>query len=257
MRKSSTQERAHCCCGMPTASRCSTCSRNALWPPSKSPRSSTWCGVPTLATWLCWLNTVSLKKKKRWMRRWCLWVNNLTNLTLVSQPSWSVTVSGRVSVTFMRTSEWRVEPGMRVESSSTPPPTTSNMPSPLGTFLYPNWSVFNYTAIIKHFINHLWILLCCNKLKLEVSPQLGWDRCSGLKIKKTSVCPCSDHGIIRTLDLPIYVTRVRGNSVYCLDRECRPRVLTIDPTEYRFKLALVNRKYDEVGLTPLVLCALL
>lgn len=56
----------------------------------------------------------------------------------------------------------------------------------------------------------------------------------------------SDHGIIRTLDLPIYVTRVRGNSVYCLDRECRPRVLTIDPTEYRFKLALVNRKYDEV-----------
>lgn len=56
----------------------------------------------------------------------------------------------------------------------------------------------------------------------------------------------SDHGIIRTLDLPIYVTRVRGNSVYCLDRECRPRVLTIDPTEYRFKLALVNRKYEEV-----------
>lgn len=63
-----------------------------------------------------------------------------------------------------------------------------------------------------------------------------------------SLFSCSDHGIIRTLDLPIYVTRVRGNSVYCLDRECRPRVLTIDPTEYRFKLALVNRKYDEVGL---------
>lgn len=55
-----------------------------------------------------------------------------------------------------------------------------------------------------------------------------------------------DHGIIRTLDLPIYVTRVRGNSVYCLDRECRPRVLNIDPTEYRFKLALINRKYEEV-----------
>ncbi|XP_057244480.1 coatomer subunit alpha-like, partial [Malurus melanocephalus] len=56
----------------------------------------------------------------------------------------------------------------------------------------------------------------------------------------------SDHGIIRTLDLPIYVTRVKGNNVYCLDRECRPRVLTIDPTEFRFKLALINRKYDEV-----------
>ena len=57
---------------------------------------------------------------------------------------------------------------------------------------------------------------------------------------------CSDHGIIRTLDLPIYVTRVKGNNIYCLDRECRPRVLGIDSTEYKFKLALVNRKYDEV-----------
>ncbi|MBV97347.1 Coatomer subunit alpha, partial [Eschrichtius robustus] len=55
-----------------------------------------------------------------------------------------------------------------------------------------------------------------------------------------------DYGIIRTLDLPIYVTRVKGNNVYCLDRECRPRVLTIDPTEFKFKLALINRKYDEV-----------
>lgn len=48
------------------------------------------------------------------------------------------------------------------------------------------------------------------------------------------------------MDLPIYVTRVKGNNVYCLDRECRPRVLTIDPTEFKFKLALINRKYDEV-----------
>lgn len=72
----------------------------------------------------------------------------------------------------------------------------------------------------------------------------------------TSVLFChSDHGIIRTLDLPIYVTRVRGNSVYCLDRECRPRVLTIDPTEYRFKLALVNRKYEEVSLD-LAICSI-
>lgn len=55
-----------------------------------------------------------------------------------------------------------------------------------------------------------------------------------------------DYGIIRTLDLPIYVTRIKGTSVYCLDRECRPRVLGIDPTEFRFKLALVSRKYDEV-----------
>lgn len=57
---------------------------------------------------------------------------------------------------------------------------------------------------------------------------------------------CSDHGIIRTLDLPIYITRVKGNNVFCLDRECKPRVLTIDPTEFKFKLALIHHKYDQV-----------
>lgn len=55
-----------------------------------------------------------------------------------------------------------------------------------------------------------------------------------------------DHGIIRTLELPVYISRVRGNSVYCLDRDYAPMVLSIDPTEYRFKLALINRRYDEV-----------
>lgn len=37
--------------------------------------------------------------------------------------------------------------------------------------------------------------------------------------------------------------------MYCLDRECKTRVLGIDPTEFKFKLALINRKYDEVGWT--------
>ncbi|KAF8567633.1 hypothetical protein P879_06803 [Paragonimus westermani] len=55
-----------------------------------------------------------------------------------------------------------------------------------------------------------------------------------------------DHGIIRTLELPVYISRVRGNSVFCLDRDYTPLVLSIDPTEYRFKLALINRRYDEV-----------
>ena len=61
-----------------------------------------------------------------------------------------------------------------------------------------------------------------------------------------TVSLCSDSGIIRTLDLPIYITLVRGTTVYCLDREAKTRALVVDPTEYRFKLALINRKYDEV-----------
>ena len=47
--------------------------------------------------------------------------------------------------------------------------------------------------------------------------------------------------------MPIYITRVKGSQVYCMDRECRPRILNIDSTEYKFKLALVNRHYDEVS----------
>lgn len=34
--------------------------------------------------------------------------------------------------------------------------------------------------------------------------------------------------------------------MFCLDRECKPRVLSIDPTEFKFKLALINRKYEDV-----------
>ncbi|KAI5853726.1 coatomer WD associated region-domain-containing protein [Tricharina praecox] len=55
-----------------------------------------------------------------------------------------------------------------------------------------------------------------------------------------------DNGIIRTLEETVYLTRVKGKSLYCLDRQSKPRVLTIDPTEYRFKLSLVKRNYDEM-----------
>ena len=40
---------------------------------------------------------------------------------------------------------------------------------------------------------------------------------------------------------------VKGSSIYCLDRDCKTNVLAVDPTEYKFKLALINRKYDEVS----------
>ncbi|XP_047035926.1 coatomer subunit alpha isoform X4 [Helicoverpa zea] len=63
-------------------------------------------------------------------------------------------------------------------------------------------------------------------------------------------CKDGDYGIIRTLDVPVYAVKVlaseAGARVLCLDRECRPKVLNIDPTEYRFKLALVTRQYDQV-----------
>ncbi|KAI8959526.1 Coatomer, alpha subunit [Daldinia sp. FL1419] len=55
-----------------------------------------------------------------------------------------------------------------------------------------------------------------------------------------------DNGIVRTLDQTVYLVRVKGRNVYCLDRAARPKILHIDPTEYRFKLSLVKRNYEEM-----------
>lgn len=56
----------------------------------------------------------------------------------------------------------------------------------------------------------------------------------------------SDNGVICTLDNPVYLTRVKGKTVHCLDRSARPRTITFDPTEYRFKLALLKNNYEEM-----------
>ncbi|XP_063929353.1 coatomer subunit alpha [Zophobas morio] len=119
---------------------------------------------------------------------------------------------------------------------------------------YVVWSQdMNFIALLaKHSVT------VCNR-KLEVLCSLhentrvksgAWDD-SGVFIYTTSnhikyTLIHGDHGIIRTLDLPIYITRVKGKHVFCLDRECKPRVLTIDPTEYKFKLSLIHHRYDEV-----------
>lgn len=64
-----------------------------------------------------------------------------------------------------------------------------------------------------------------------------------------SILLCSgDNGIIRTLDLPIYLSKTHNGTVHCLDREGKTRILTIDPTEYKFKLALTKHNYDEVRI---------
>ncbi|KAF5876387.1 putative coatomer subunit protein [Botrytis fragariae] len=55
-----------------------------------------------------------------------------------------------------------------------------------------------------------------------------------------------DNGIVRTLDQTVYLVRVKARTMYCLDRSAKPKILNIDPTEYRFKLALVKRNYEEM-----------
>lgn len=55
-----------------------------------------------------------------------------------------------------------------------------------------------------------------------------------------------DHGILRGLDSPIYITRVYGNNLYGIDREVKTRTLEINTTEALFKLALEKKNYSEV-----------
>lgn len=58
--------------------------------------------------------------------------------------------------------------------------------------------------------------------------------------------PNGDTGVIRTLDLPVYITRVTKDTLYCLDRECKVRKISIDTTECLFKIALMHKQYGEV-----------
>ena len=55
-----------------------------------------------------------------------------------------------------------------------------------------------------------------------------------------------DNGIIKTLENTVYITKVHGDLVYCLNRAGQVEVIKIDPTEYRFKRALVNKNFNEV-----------
>jgi len=116
------------------------------------------------------------------------------------------------------------------------------------------WSAdMTFVAIVaKHSIaicNRKMENLCTVNESVKIKSG-AWDD-SGVFVYTTSnhikyTLTNGDSGIIRTLDLPIYITRVKGSSVYCLDRECKTKVLNIDPTEFKFKLALVNQRYDEV-----------
>lgn len=79
----------------------------------------------------------------------------------------------------------------------------------------------------------------------------AWDGNKPIFIYSTSshvkyLIPNGDCGIIRGLETPVYITKVHGNSLFCLDREGKMRVLEVDATEAAFKLALEAKDYPEV-----------
>jgi len=58
--------------------------------------------------------------------------------------------------------------------------------------------------------------------------------------------PNGDSGIIKTLEVPIYITKISGNTIFCLDRDGKSRTIVVDATEYIFKLSLMRKRYDHV-----------
>ncbi|KAL3910996.1 MAG: hypothetical protein SGPRY_008862, partial [Prymnesium sp.] len=55
-----------------------------------------------------------------------------------------------------------------------------------------------------------------------------------------------DHGIIRTLELPVYISSCSNGTIFCLDREGKVRKLVVDTTECMFKLCLHKREFERV-----------
>lgn len=56
-----------------------------------------------------------------------------------------------------------------------------------------------------------------------------------------------DNGVLRTMEEITYVAEVSKSEVTLLTRRSSVEKVTIDPTEYRFKLALINRNFAEVA----------
>jgi coatomer subunit alpha len=61
--------------------------------------------------------------------------------------------------------------------------------------------------------------------------------------------PNGDVGIIRTLESPLYLAKAEGGALLALDRDGRVRSLRVDGTECGFKLALLQRRYEQVSAT--------
>jgi coatomer protein complex subunit alpha (xenin) len=79
----------------------------------------------------------------------------------------------------------------------------------------------------------------------------AWDSCNRIFLYTTlnhvKYCLANgDTGIIRTLDVPVYITKAHKKQLFCLDREYKNRIISVDITEAEFKLALTDKNYPEV-----------
>merc|ERR1712137_95001 len=58
--------------------------------------------------------------------------------------------------------------------------------------------------------------------------------------------PNGDTGIIRTLPAPLFLYAANSSKLFCLDKKAATRSLSIDPSEFLLKLAVVNGDYQQI-----------
>jgi coatomer protein complex subunit alpha (xenin) len=118
---------------------------------------------------------------------------------------------------------------------------------------YVSWSKnHKYVALLSKFL----IYICDNQLKelcmINETSRIKsacWDP-SGVLIYTTAshikFCLSNgDNGVIRTLDVPIYMIGINGSALSCIDRELKTREIQLDSTEYMFKFSLMHRRYGD------------
>ncbi|CDK25116.1 unnamed protein product [Kuraishia capsulata CBS 1993] len=124
----------------------------------------------------------------------------------------------------------------------------------LNNVKYAQWSVDGqYVALIsKHTIT-----IATKKLETVTSlhetiriKSAAWDD-TGVLIYSTLnhikyILLNGDSGTIKTLENTLYVVRVINKNCFCLNRKGEIEIISIDPTEYRFKKALINKNFTEV-----------
>ena len=118
---------------------------------------------------------------------------------------------------------------------------------------YVQWSkTHKYVALVSKFLLYVCdsnLTELCMIAETAKIKSVQWDGTkSGVLIYTTSthikfLLPNGDNGIIRTLDVPIYMIQINDSSMSCLDRELKIKSISLDSTEYAFKMALQTKNY--------------
>ena len=122
--------------------------------------------------------------------------------------------------------------------------------------------VWNQDGSMVALLSKTAVTICSRDLELLCSVQESvrvksgvWDAegvfvyTTHTHIKYVLPIKSADVGIVRTLPDVVYAVEASGDTLHCLNRSAKPIALSIDRTEYLFKLALAKQKWDVVMRT--------